>query len=195
MHTAADLIPKIDQEIFRAHTIYTTFFTLFDSGDDTISLLSESDGQFFELVYLMYLDAITLSFTRLIDGDKSCGKDNLTFYYLLKRTDLRSHARYVEWLGDLDVVKQRAEVLIKVRNTQVGHLDFVTAVMGGVPPKPSFSKEDIEDVYLGLTTLLEKIRQAIGMPPMLYSNGIAGFQYARPILLRLREAKKALEIS
>ena len=193
MHTAAELIPKIEQEIFRAHTIHETFFALFDSGDEVVSLLDESDGQFFELVYLMYLDAITLSFTRLIDGDKSCGKDNLTFYYLLKRTDLKSHARYAEWIADLDAVKKRAEAFREVRNTVVGHLDFVTTVMGGLSPQPSFSRKDIEDVYRGLTELLAKIRAELGMTPMLYSIGIAGFQYARPILLRLREAKKALE--
>jgi hypothetical protein len=193
MHTATELIPKIDQEIFRAHAIHETFFALFDSGDEVIALLDESDGQFFELVYLMYLDAITLSFTRLIDGDKSCGKDNLSFYYLLKRTDLKSHGRHAKWLAELDAVKKRAEAFKKVRNTQVGHLDFVTAVMGGLSPKPSFSKKDIEDVYSGLTALLANIREELGMTPMLYSLGIAEFQYARPILLRLREAKKALE--
>lgn len=193
MHTATELIPKIDQEIFRAHTIHETFFTLFDSGDEVTALLDESDGQFFELVYLMYFDAITLSFTRLIDGDKSCGKDNLSFYYLLKRTDLKSHGRHAEWLADLDVVKRRAGTFKQVRDTQVGHLDFVTAVTGGLSPKPSFSKEDIEDVYRGLTALLTKIREELGMIPKLYSVGIAGFQYARPILMRLREAKKALD--
>lgn len=193
MRTAVKLIPKIDQEIFRAHTIHETFFALFDSGDEVITLLDESDGQFFELIYLMYLDAITLSFTRLIDGDKSCGKDNLSFYYLLKRTDLKSRGRHAEWLADLDAVKKRAAAFKEVRNTQVGHLDFATAIKGGLSPKPSFSKKDIEDVYCGLTALLAKIREELGMTPMSYSIGIAGFQYARPILLRLREAKKALE--
>ena len=193
MSTEEQLIAAINSELIYAHMLHQTFFTLFDSGEEVARLLEDSDEQFFSLVFSMYLDAIALSFTRLLDPDKSVGKDNLSLFYLLERTDLRNHKEYAKWLAELQTLKGRAGKFIAVRNKVTGHLDFQTNINLAGTPKPSFSRQDIEEVYNLIADWLNSVRAGIGTPAWVYTIGVANFQYARPLLLRLREAKKALD--
>lgn len=193
MNTEEQLITAINNELIYAHMLHQTFFTLFDSGEEVARLLEDSDEQFFSLVFSMYLDAITLSFTRLLDPDKSVGNDNLSLFYLLERTELLNHKDYAKWLGELQLLKGRAGKFYAVRNKVTGHLDFHINIRQAGTPKPSFSRQDVEEVYNLIADWLNSVRSGIGMPAYLYTIGVANFQYARPLLMRLREAKKVID--
>jgi hypothetical protein len=105
MTVEEQLMTSINSELIYAHMLHETFFNLFDSGEEVARLLEDSDEQFFLLVHSMYLDAIALSFTRLLDPKKSFGNENLSLFYLLECTDLRSHKDYANWHGDLEKLK------------------------------------------------------------------------------------------
>lgn len=192
MNAASDIIARIDDEVIRAHILHETFFRLFDSGVETANVLMESDEQFFELTYLMFLDSIALSFTRLLDPEKGSKNTNLSFFYLLKETELKLHPKSTVWLGELERIKGNAKVFRDARNKYVAHHDLQTLIKPSSLSKPGFSRTDITEVYRELTDLLSAIKAEIAMPPLIYGLGVAGYQYAQPLLLRLTTAKTAI---
>jgi|GEM_PF-2483406 len=190
--TPERLISVLHEEVIYAHLLHETFFQVFDSTEDVTRLLEDSDEQFFLLINSIYLDAIPLSFTRLLDPAKTGSKDNLSLFYLIEQTSLSAHNDFGKWLSDLKTIREAAQKFFDARNKVTGHLDLVINANRASIPRPSFSRTDIQEIYHRITTWLNEVRLGLGLPYCSYNIGVANFQYARPLLLTLGEGRKSL---
>jgi hypothetical protein len=185
-----DLVCSVGNELTYAHMLHQIFFHLFDAGEDVKQLLIDSDEQFFSIIREIFLDAIALSFTRLLDPERSCGKDNLSLFYLFEQPSLCSHPDHGKWRIELDQIRQKANPFGVVRNKVAAHLDLSDTKNRGIVGRPSFSRPNIEEVYGRIADWLNLVRAGLGMPYFDYKIGVSGFRYAKPLLLTLAKARK-----
>jgi hypothetical protein len=186
-------IEFLDNEIAHLSSVFSTYKRLFRSDQETRDLLSDSDSAFFNDLYIIYLNYISVAVARLIDPVKTGKKSNLTIFTLI--TILKAKG-YVEADGfnlRLKDIKAKAYNFTDPRNQLVSHFDFdVNHIDPNSKAIPSFIISEFEEFYKNIGDLMNDIRAILGMSPLMYNWGIVAHGGGRKLLHRLQAASDCL---
>ena len=183
------VIAVLDNEIAHLRSVYSTYERLYRGDPETRELLSDSDSAFFSDLYVIYLNYISVTVSRLLDPEKTGKKSNLTIFTLISILKTKGHSEADGLNQQLMDIKTRAYNFTEPRNQLVSHLDYDA---NHIDPKkkaiPSFINSEFEDFYKDVGILMNAIRAILGLPPNMYEWGIVGHGCGRKLIHRLQAA-------
>lgn len=189
-----ELVGVIDNEMAHLSTVFSTFTRLYRSDTDVRNLLADSDLAFFSDLYIIYLHYISVSVSRLLDPAKTGKKANLTIASLIEGLRAAKHPRSADFADRLKGIREQAYNFVDPRNQLVAHLDLsVNNIAPGRRPIPSFTKSEFDSFYKETGTLMNEIREEIGLPPNMYDWGVFGHTCGRKLLRRLEISRESIQ--
>ena len=151
------------QECIWVRSCFNTFCTLFESGNETLTVLEQAAPAFFRDINLILLEHFTLQVCRITDPASSSGRENLTVKNLnlaLEKEGLLS--------PEIDETSERIHkyrsLVVDARNKIVSHADK-TKILSRTESDPH-AKSDVEDFFAALYSYVDLVGGALGVGPL-----------------------------
>ncbi len=156
------ILNALESHIFTLHIRWKTLLDLFGSGDDTVKLLHETAGAFFNTVYSILLQDILLGIARLTDPLKTKGKENLVLKRIAQLPEVAADSSLLTASNEvLQEIKLLTEPFRDYRNQYIAHLDLPKSLGPSTELLPGIKTHDIDAVLEAFARLLNLVNGSL----------------------------------
>jgi hypothetical protein len=149
------LYHALHNEVSWLHAKWKQYRHLYASAD-TVDLLNETAGFFFQVVQDVMWSDTMLHIARLTDAPRSAGKDNLTLSRLAGAIEDAALATRVAAL--VESAKTETAFVRDWRNRHLAHRDLQLALDSGAQPLPAVSHDQMERALAALRSVMNEIQ-------------------------------------
>ncbi len=141
-----DVFKQLKEEVNLIHFRWITYRQIYAQGPEVIELLNSNGGYFFYITQHLYLDNVSLAFSKLTDPNRQCGNENLSLKQLIVIANDRKDVELAQ------VLKAKFQELFDAcqkfrvhRNKRIAHADLAHATGSAEEPLPGISRQYVED--------------------------------------------------
>ena len=161
-HTVESFL-ALRQECVWIQSCFNTFYTLFESGAEALTVLDQSAPAFFRDINLILQEHFMLQVCRVTDPASSNGRENLT----IKNLNLALES---EGLLSPEIARHSERIhayrafVVDGRNQIISHAD--KAKILSRTESESHAKSDVEDFFDALYCYVDLVGEAVGVGPL-----------------------------
>ena len=138
------------------------FNILFPKEELQYELYNETAPNFFSNLSKFYFDHFFLKISIMLDPLKMGGFENLSLYQLEKIVSETSPEKKQEIKKDIDLIKDEAKVILKVRMKIIAHKDLNVTLNKEHLGETKFN--EIESIITKMGNLINKVLELLGQP-------------------------------
>lgn len=148
-------------------TCFNTYYALYESGDETLRVLSETAPLFFHDLNHILIEYCILQICRLTDSARTFGRDNLTVNHINELLAAKNILTSEISTATAGLVHYRS--LIKdSRNWIISHADKLTLLDRN--PIGEHAPEEVTGFFKNLYCYIDAVGNSIGVGPLDFSN-------------------------
>lgn len=135
---------KIRNELVHLHRRWILYVQLFGTNPHRIDIINKTAPDVLVEFQWLTIDHLILALSKLTDPEKTCGKLNLSFNYLIRKTEELGNTNLAEALKHvLSKLETAVEKFRLIRNKRIAHNDLVVAIGSNESPLPGVSRAEI----------------------------------------------------
>ena len=160
---AVESFLALRQECVWVQSCFNTFCALFESGEETSTVLQQAAPAFFQEINLILLEHFVLQVCRITDPASSNGRENLTIKNL-------NQALAKEGIFSTHIAEQSERIhkyrslVVDARNQIVSHADKAK-ILSRTESDPH-ARSDVKDFFAGLYKYVDLVGEALGVGPL-----------------------------
>ncbi len=160
---ATESFLALRQECVWLQSCFNTFCALFESSEETSTVLQQSAPAFFRDINLILLEHFVLQVCRITDPASSNGRENLTIKNLnliLEKEGFFS----TEINEQSERIHKYRSLIIDARNQIISHADK-TRILSRLE-SDSHARSDVEDFFAALYNYVDLVGKVLGVGPL-----------------------------
>jgi len=135
---------KTQNELVHLHRRWILYVQLFGTNHHRIDIINKTAPDVLVEFQWLTLDHLILSLSKLTDPETTCGKLNLSFNYLIRKTEELGNKKLAEALTEILIQLELAVKKFRlIRNKRIAHNDLVVALESHDSPLPGVSRAEI----------------------------------------------------
>lgn len=140
------------QEVSWLYFKWDEYEVLFGTKPSRIDLMNESAPFFFYIVEKSFWENILLHIAKIMDPQKSTGKENLSIQRIpLEITDLSFKQELIDCIS---IAVAKTAFCRDWRNRRIAHLDYNLAIKNGAKPLPPASRVAVKEAISSIANVL-----------------------------------------
>ncbi|WP_065204318.1 AbiU2 domain-containing protein [Shewanella woodyi] len=186
-----EIFEKLKAEVNNLHFHWMIYRQVFAQGPEEIELLNENGAYFFHITQYLFLDNVSLAFSKLTDPNRQGKNENLSLKQLIVKANEAEKPELVNELKEkFNRLKNSCENFRKLRNKRIAHADLEHAIGTNKELLPGISRQYIEDALALLRDFMNTFELVINDSQTLYEELILKPGYGGDVLMRsLKKAK------
>ncbi|MFT6908211.1 MAG: hypothetical protein ACJAS1_004905 [Oleiphilaceae bacterium] len=151
-----DRLKRLLSELSIDITLYSQLY----GPEESVSVLNHFNGLVFGRLQYCLIDRIFIEFAKLMDKEKMCGNENLSFLYIIKKYDLESDSEISH--KHTNIVKIYKETNIpNYRNKELSHNDLQTK-LGSTKVDVTITPKGAHELLNSMFSLVNEIEYKLG---------------------------------